>query len=65
MMIGEDHLRYRKRSSSRIESFGTLYFNAPVSEKNINTNQKLPHARKPKYFLFSQRTPWSKLPDAF
>ena len=62
---GRSFTCYRKRSSSRIESFGTLYFNAPVSEKNNNTNQKLPHARKPKYFLFLQITVWSKLSDAF
>ena len=54
-MIGQDHLHIiEKGGGARIEPFGTLYFNVPVSEKT-SIHTKI--IRKQKYFIFPSRTP--------
>ena len=56
----------RKKSGPRIEPC-TPYFNVPASEKTSIQNKNLLFERylitdvlKPKYFIFSRETPWSK-----
>ena len=67
----------RKRSVPRIEPCGTPCFNVPVSEKTLSiqtknflferqdSNHLVTDAHKPKYFIFSRRTPRSKASNSF
>ena len=59
-----------------MEPCATSYFSNPASEKtstqtkNIlferyDSNQLITDVQKPKYFICSRRTPWSKVSNAF
>ena len=72
-MIGEDHLHIIEKGAVEhhtlmIQPQKKHYLSTQTRNflfERYDSNQLITDARKPKYLIFSRRTPWSKISNAF